>query len=129
MKITSYLNNIPVTHEINVDAEIGAPPSNASFTYTPLGGAAPTMISFTDTSPGTPLTWAWDFDYINNPGIYTSTAQNPTHTYTVAGTYDVSLDVGPGYSTGYGGPIVITAPAATGSRVIARSATMRNVRI
>ncbi|MEL6191098.1 MAG: PKD domain-containing protein [Bacteroidota bacterium] len=47
-------------------------------------------VQFTDTSiPDTTLTgWLWDFGDGN-----TSTAQNPTHTYTIPGDYDVTLTV------------------------------------
>ena len=46
------------------------------------------MVAFTDQSANSPTSWAWDFGNGN-----TSTAQNPSHTYTVAGTYSVSLIV------------------------------------
>jgi PKD repeat protein len=45
-------------------------------------------VSFTDTSTGQPTSWSWNF---GDGG--TSTAQNPSHTYTTAGTYTVSLQV------------------------------------
>ena len=44
------------------------------------------VASFTDTSTNTPTSWAWDFD-----GDGTSTLQNPSHTFSAAGTYSVSL--------------------------------------
>src|SRR4029078_6663574 len=39
---------------------------------------------------GTSLTYAWDFD---GNGTTDSTAPNPTHTYTTAGTFNVKLTV------------------------------------
>lgn len=45
-------------------------------------------ITFTDSSLNTPSDWQWDFGDGN-----TSTLANPTHTYTAAGTYAVSLIV------------------------------------
>ena len=63
----------------------------ALFTASPTSGAAPLTVAFTDLStPGTsPITaWAWDF----GDGT-TSTEQHPSHTYTEAGTYDISLTV------------------------------------
>ena len=49
---------------------------------------------FSDASTGTVDTWAWDFG-----DGFTSTAQNPSHLYTAAGSYSVSLTVnGPGGS-------------------------------
>jgi PKD repeat protein len=58
----------------------------ASFTATPTSGPAPLAVQFTDTSTGPPTSWAWDF----GDGS-TSTSQNPSHTYTTAGTYTVTL--------------------------------------
>jgi PKD repeat protein len=61
-------------------------PPVASFTASPSSGPAPLAVTFTDTSTGTPTSWAWNF----GDGS-TSTAQNPSHTYTSAGTYEVSM--------------------------------------
>jgi PKD repeat protein len=58
----------------------------ANFTGTPTSGAAPLTVQFTDTSTGNPTSWSWNF----GDGT-TSTAQNPSHVYASAGTYDVSL--------------------------------------
>jgi PKD repeat protein len=64
----------------------GAPA--ASFSAAPTSGTAPLAVRFTDTSSGSPTTWAWDFGDGAN-----STAQNPTHTYTAPGSYTVTLTV------------------------------------
>ena len=45
-------------------------------------------VTFTDSSTGTPTSWAWDF----GDGS-TDTSQYPTHIYNSPGTYDVSLIV------------------------------------
>jgi len=47
---------------------------------------APLTVQFTDLSAGSPTSWLWDFGDGN-----TSTAQNPQHTYSSAGTYTVNL--------------------------------------
>ena len=64
----------------------------ASFDVDVTSGPAPLTANFTDTSfssaAGGPTGWTWSF---GDGSI--STAQNPSHTYTVAGTYDVSLTV------------------------------------
>jgi PKD repeat protein len=79
----------------------------AVFTGTPLSGAVPLAVTFTDASTGTITSRAWTF---GDGG--TSTATNPSHTYTSVGTYTVALTVtGPGGSdtltrTGY---ITVTA--------------------
>jgi PKD repeat protein len=58
----------------------------ANFTATPLTGIRPLYVAFTDTSSGPPTSWLWDFGDAS-----TSTLQNPTHNYTVAGNYTVTL--------------------------------------
>jgi PKD repeat protein len=60
----------------------------ASFTGTPVSGNAPLNVVFTDASTGSPTSWSWTF---GDGG--TSTAQNPSHTYTAGGTYTVALTV------------------------------------
>jgi len=66
----------------------------ASFTASPMSGAAPLAVTFTDTSTagapngGAITGWSWDF---GDGG--TSTAQNPSHTFTAVGTYTVKLTV------------------------------------
>lgn len=63
-----------------------------SFTGTPLSGPAPLLVSFSDTSSGSPTSWSWDFGDGSS-----SSAQNPSHTYDTPGTYFVILDAtGPG---------------------------------
>jgi PKD repeat protein len=67
-----------------------APPV-ASFTATPTSGLVNLSVAFNDTSTAGdfPITsWYWDF---GDGG--TSTLQNPTHTYTTGGTYNVTLTV------------------------------------
>jgi len=58
----------------------------ANFTGTPVGGSTPLLVTFTDTSTGSPTEWNWTF---GDGG--TSTLQNPTHNYEIAGTYTVNL--------------------------------------
>ena len=54
----------------------------ASFTYTVNGKT----VIFKDTSTGIPTKWSWSFG-----DRKTSKAQNPSHTYSKAGTYTVTL--------------------------------------
>ncbi|MFC2017577.1 PKD domain-containing protein, partial [Chloroflexota bacterium] len=52
------------------------------------------VIQFSDNSTGGPASWKWDFSYNAGDGFQVdSTLQNPTHTYTVPGTYKVALEV------------------------------------
>lgn len=69
-------------------AVLGATPvaPTAEFAGTPVSGYAPLTVSFTDASTGSATSWSWDF---GDGG--SSTAQNPSHTYTDAGTYNVAL--------------------------------------
>ena len=67
-------------------ATIGNNPPVAAFSGTPTSGTYPLTVAFTDASTNSPTSWAWTF---GDGG--TSTAQNPSHTYTAAGTYSVSL--------------------------------------
>lgn len=64
----------------------------ANFNGTPTSGPGPLTVAFTDASftsdPAGIQTWGWDFGDGN-----TSTLQNPSHTYTCPGAYDVTLTV------------------------------------
>ncbi|HEX5691024.1 MAG TPA: PKD domain-containing protein, partial [Roseiflexaceae bacterium] len=65
-------------------------PPTANFSASPTSGSAPLAVQFSDTSTGSPTSWQWDFD---NNGSTDSTAQNPSFSYTTAGTYSVKLTV------------------------------------
>jgi PKD repeat protein len=60
----------------------------AEFSATPITGLVPLRVQFTDKSTGTITSWLWDFG-----DGKTSTAQNPTNTYTRGGRYNVTLTV------------------------------------
>ncbi|MBU1319037.1 MAG: S8 family serine peptidase [candidate division Zixibacteria bacterium] len=71
-------------------------PPVANFSGSPTSGTVPLTVNFTDLSTGSVTSWSWTF---GDGG--TSTAQNPSHQYTSANTYTVSLTVtGPGGSDG-----------------------------
>ncbi|HEU5205279.1 MAG TPA: S8 family serine peptidase [Candidatus Limnocylindrales bacterium] len=86
----------------------GGTAPTAQFSGTPTSGQAPLAVQFSDTSTGSPTSWSWNF---GDGG--TSNAQNPSHTYTTAGVYDVTLTAtnasgsDPEVKTGY---ITVTAP-------------------
>lgn len=67
---------------------LGTSPLNADFEASRRNGTAPLTVEFTDTSTGTPVAWSWEF----GDGT-SSTEQQPSHTYTAAGTYAVALTV------------------------------------
>src|SRR5438093_5365202 len=84
-----------------IQALVAPAAPTADFSGSPTSGTVPLQVQFTDLSltGGTPITsWSWNF---GDGG--TSTTQNPSHTYLVPGTYNVSLtatnSVGPGSIT------------------------------
>jgi PKD repeat protein len=60
----------------------------AAFSASPTSGKAPLTVKFTDKSTGSPAKWKWTF----GDGA-TSIKQNPTHKYSTAGKYKVTLTV------------------------------------
>jgi PKD repeat protein len=67
-----------------------AGPPVASFTFTPSAPVMGTTVTFTDTSTGSPTSWAWNFGDPASGSSNTSTLQNPTHVFAAAGTYTVT---------------------------------------
>ena len=61
----------------------------AAFTADVTTGYVPLTVHFTDASTGTGLAYSWNF----GDGSAVSTERNPTHEYTVSGTYTVTLTV------------------------------------
>ncbi len=87
------------------------PPPTADFTGSPTSGTAPLAVAFTDLSTGSPTSWSWTF---GDGG--TSTSRNPSHTYTSAGSYTVSLTATNAYGNNTktrNGYITVTAPGGT----------------
>ncbi|MDF1697203.1 MAG: PKD domain-containing protein [Saprospiraceae bacterium] len=86
--ISSINNHIATRTCLNECVGGGAPPE-ASFTFEVLEECTPGLVQFTNTSiGGGTLTYEWEFPG-GNP-IF-STDENPTVTYDVAGTYNVTL--------------------------------------
>lgn len=80
----------------------------ANFSFAPQGPVMGNAVQFTDSSTGTPTSWAWNFGDPASGGSNTSTAQNPSHTFAAAGGYNVSL----------------TATNASGSNTVQKSVTV-----
>jgi PKD repeat protein len=59
---------------------------HTDFKADPVSGSAPLTVQFNDTSTGSPTSWSWDF---GDGG--TSTDQNPSYAYTIAGNFTISL--------------------------------------
>lgn len=83
------------------------PPPTVSFSGSPTNGAAPLTVNFTNTSTGA-TNYSWNFGDGNS-----STAADPAHTYTNAGSYTVTLTtIGAGGVNGLILPnyVVVTNP-------------------
>ncbi|MCX6685166.1 MAG: PKD domain-containing protein, partial [Methanoregula sp.] len=94
----SYSVNLTVTNASGSNTliktnyiTVNMPAPVANFTGTPTTGPAPLSVSFTDSSTGSPTSWNWIFG--DTGAGNTSNLQNPSHTYTNAGTYSVNLTV------------------------------------
>jgi PKD repeat protein len=69
----------------------GPPIPVADFTVDPEVGRVPLTVKFTDQSQGDPISWLWDF---GDGSI--STDEHPSHIYTEASMYTVTLTVSNG---------------------------------
>lgn len=96
-KMTLDVSTYTGTHTIKFNARSGTNKQNKITAYVddvvalkeyPSGvtGYPPLAVNFVDTTQNNPTSWAWTF---GDGG--TSALQNPSHTYTAAGTYTVSL--------------------------------------
>ncbi|PWR72973.1 PKD domain-containing protein [Methanospirillum lacunae] len=81
------INAVQVT---NGTFTVTSPPlPGAEFTGTPTTGIIPFNVSFLYTSPDSPIGFNWSFD----DGTMNNTQTDPTHTYWVSGSHDVTLTV------------------------------------
>jgi len=84
-------NTTTVTNSVVVGQPV------AGFTASPTSAVVPATIAFTDTSLGSPNQWNWSW----GDGTWTNgTLQNPTHKYTSAGLYSVTLIASNTYGSG-----------------------------
>ncbi|AKB27733.1 Chitin binding protein [Methanosarcina siciliae T4/M] len=74
---------------VNLTSVENLPPM-ADFSADTVATLIGCSVQFTDLSTNSPTSWQWDF---NNDGTIDSTMQNPSYTYTTAGTYTVNLTV------------------------------------
>jgi PKD repeat protein len=79
------------TSQVAVNVSAVGNPLAASAAGNPTSGQIPLTVNFTGTATGgTPAyTYSWNF----GDGSATSTAQNPSHTYSTVGTYTATLTV------------------------------------
>ncbi|MEM7344154.1 MAG: PKD domain-containing protein [Chloroflexota bacterium] len=116
-RVTAYnaVTNPPLEATVNVVVE---EPPTASFTPNMITIETGDSVIFTNGStPAASLTYSWDF----GDGSSTSTDKDPTHTYSTAGTYNVTLtvsnDCGP--ATAIGTVVVEDPPVQTMGGVVA----------
>jgi uncharacterized repeat protein (TIGR03803 family) len=108
------LNNLGYTVIGTGPASITVAPPTLAFTANPTNGVVPLTVSFTSPavdSGGSAITsWNWDF----GDGS-TSTAQNPSHTYTNPGAFSVGLVVtnNIGFTITCSGPASVTVAPLT----------------
>jgi len=99
----TYSINLSVTNAGGSDSELktdyitvtGSGSGNApvaAFSTAVTNGVAPVSATFTDASTNAPTTWNWESRIADN-GTWTSfsTDQNPVHSFTTPGTYDIRL--------------------------------------
>ena len=92
--VGTYTVNLTVTNDVGLSTkndiiiDVQEAPV-AGFSGEPVSGFAPLEVTFTDASTGSPtLNYLWDFG--DGTG---DTGPSPVHTYTLAGTYNVTLTV------------------------------------
>ena len=94
---------------------VQAVPPGANFTATPTTGNVPLAVDFSNLSTGSITTVVWDFGDGDS-----STAPNPSHSYTNAGTFSVSLTAyGPAGTNTVTRPGYITVSAALAPTITA----------
>jgi PKD repeat protein len=109
--IVMLASNDVAKHYWSSDENLGPVAPSASFVASPTSGPAPLTVQFTDTSTGSPTSWAWDF-----ADGTTSSNQNPQDTFTAAGTYVVTLNASNAQGSSIATKtITVTTPPPPGS--------------
>ncbi len=76
---------------------VNGPTANFTATSPTASCQAPLTVNFKDLSTGNPTSWTWNFGDGTAPWSGSGpTYQNPTHTYTAPGIYDVMLSISNG---------------------------------
>ncbi len=110
--VTAYdAAKLESSYSNEVSATIPYAPPAVTFSASATSGTAPTNVTFNNTTTGQVTQWQWNF----GDGS-TGSEQSPTHAYSAAGNYYVTLT-----ATGPGGtaaktlttPIQIAAPSST----------------
>lgn len=85
---TLIVSNIFGCTDTTAQAVTVLPQPQAGFTSTTV--CAQQAVAFTDTTTGAPNTWTWDF----GDGSPVDPNQDPSHVYTIGGTYTITLIAG-----------------------------------
>ncbi|MEA3215395.1 MAG: hypothetical protein QOJ19_1551, partial [Acidimicrobiia bacterium] len=86
LRVTDGVQAATTTNRVFVVSAATVAPV-ADFSYAPAKPQVNAAVAFTDRSTGAPTAWRWDFGDGKGP----SADQNPSHVYTAAGTYNVTL--------------------------------------
>lgn len=95
------------SHTVTVIVTTTAPV--AAFTYNPAEPANGQAVTFMDDTTNNPTVWSWSFG-----DSTASTAQNPSHTYSSAGTYTVTLTASNATGASIASQIVMVSQAGAG---------------
>jgi PKD repeat protein len=107
---TTFTTTVPAT-----------PPVSPAFGFSPSNPVTAQVISFNDTSSGSPTSWHWDFG-----DTVTSTSQNPVHAYAYPGTYTVSLTVSNAVSSAATTHQIVVTQAQLTTRALVSAAAQTN---
>jgi len=94
--------------------------TQVSFSYSPANPASGQDVQFVDTSTNGPTSWLWNF----GDGT-TSTAQNPSHAFSRAGFYRVSLTASKNAGSKARSRTIIVTASASASSSIASAASFK----
>ena len=111
---TNAAGSDSISKQVTIDP-VPIDPPTAAFTASALTVPVNQLVSFTDTSTGTPTLWSWNFD----DGGALGAVQNPTRAFAAPGTYTVTLTASnPGGSDSTSRTItVIDPPTASFTQV------------
>ena len=104
-------------------AAVGSRPV-AGFTVSPGSPTVGSPVSFTDGSSNSPTGWQWDFGDTASGSANASQDQNPTHTFSRAGSFIVTLYAGSLNGTGVATKTVVVAPGAASSPCVQSQTTL-----
>jgi len=82
------LNTLGANNTNSISTPVTSNETKVSFTVNATKGFAPLTVAFTSACQGNPISYLWNF----GDGT-TSGEQDPVHTYTVPGTYSITLKV------------------------------------